>query len=509
MSFTVHFFTFTKKPNSTAVPTNTHIYHSVLCELKDNTSIITPVLVLHSSSWYDNNGNPEIITSPFQFNYCYIAQFSRYYFIRDWIWTNGLWECHLKCDVLGTYAQTITASTQYVLRSAYSFDGTIHDSYYPTKRVIYADSRTLSQFSRNLTGRMSYGYYLMAVITQGSSMGCTSYYVLDEQAMTLFKNTLFLSSAYTAVTDVSEEFVNITFNPFDYIVSCKWFPCLDMVSSSGLVLTATTDIAFGYWVRTISSGNAYILESSSITEVTHSYYLAPTSIPSHPQSSTRGTYLNGPEYTKITMCIAPYGTIDLPNDIYYLGCYFIETIDFITGDCSLRLFIPDENGQSVYECMGTYEAHMAIDVQLAQVKSTGGGLENIATGLLSNVAHNIVESIGVESPIKNIASGVINSYMNDSFTVKVGNPNGSFAQLLAFGFSGSGTNPIASPIINFTFIYVADDDNTHFGRPLCQSKTLNTLVGYTLCRDADVKTIGTDEENREINDFLNSGFFIE
>lgn len=69
---------------------------SFACSLKDNTSVLNPVIIIKSS---DNIYN---------FNYMYIQELNRYYFINDIISVNNnIWEIHGHVDVLETYKESI------------------------------------------------------------------------------------------------------------------------------------------------------------------------------------------------------------------------------------------------------------------------------------------------------------------------------------------------------------------------------------------------------------------
>ena len=62
------------------------------CVLKENTSVITPIIFIQS----DLNLST--------YNYCHIPEFSRYYYITNISSVrNGLWQINLKVDVLMTY----------------------------------------------------------------------------------------------------------------------------------------------------------------------------------------------------------------------------------------------------------------------------------------------------------------------------------------------------------------------------------------------------------------------
>lgn len=59
--------------------------------LRDETSIINPVITMN-------------ITDPTKFNYCYIPEFGRYYFINDMVSVkNKLWRLSLNVDVLESF----------------------------------------------------------------------------------------------------------------------------------------------------------------------------------------------------------------------------------------------------------------------------------------------------------------------------------------------------------------------------------------------------------------------
>ena len=51
------------------------------CLVRNGTGIINPKIELDYG----------LTTNPSQYNYCYIADFGRYYFIREWTFDAGLW----------------------------------------------------------------------------------------------------------------------------------------------------------------------------------------------------------------------------------------------------------------------------------------------------------------------------------------------------------------------------------------------------------------------------------
>lgn len=68
--------------------------------LREETSITNPVFIIESDETIVN------------YNYAYIPDFSRYYFITDITSVrNGLWRITLRCDVLESFADDILSSS--------------------------------------------------------------------------------------------------------------------------------------------------------------------------------------------------------------------------------------------------------------------------------------------------------------------------------------------------------------------------------------------------------------
>ena len=114
----ITFYSINKKQNSTKRPNTDGVTYD--CKLKEECSILTPNIKLDLG----------LSTAP-SFNYAYISDWGRYYFVKNWTFYNRLWEADLEVDVLGTYKDEIGNSNLYVLRSASRFNGRIIDTAYP------------------------------------------------------------------------------------------------------------------------------------------------------------------------------------------------------------------------------------------------------------------------------------------------------------------------------------------------------------------------------------------
>lgn len=114
----------TLKIGSTADPENridkTATWSATLTgTFKDNVSVLDPVVLVESS------------TNITGYNYAYIEEFGRYYYIKDIIVVNNvLYELHLHVDVLKTYQNQIIAAPCIVSKSANTFNMYLNDDRY-------------------------------------------------------------------------------------------------------------------------------------------------------------------------------------------------------------------------------------------------------------------------------------------------------------------------------------------------------------------------------------------
>lgn len=86
------------------------------CVLKENTSILDPVIFITTSA------------AVYGYNYMYIQELGRYYFIKDIVSVNHVkWEVHGHVDVLETYATQIKANKAVIKRQAKNFNLYLND----------------------------------------------------------------------------------------------------------------------------------------------------------------------------------------------------------------------------------------------------------------------------------------------------------------------------------------------------------------------------------------------
>lgn len=119
------------------------------CEgtLKEATSITEPVITL--------SGINSIIT---EFNYVYIPEFNRYYYVTDMVSIkNNLWAVSCKVDVLMSYKDIIYKQTAVVDRQEYNYNTMLSDNRLRVQANPYLITR---KFPKGFTGDYNYALVL-------------------------------------------------------------------------------------------------------------------------------------------------------------------------------------------------------------------------------------------------------------------------------------------------------------------------------------------------------------
>lgn len=465
---------FSKKPNSTKQPTGSGTV--VTCALKKPTSIIHPVFELQGS-----------VTT-----YNYIQWGSRYYFIDDVILThNNYTEYHCSIDVLASWKTEIGSSSEYVVRSYTNYDGLLPDFLYPvtagytynndavdlTTGIVPDPTGTLTASWDN-----SSGTYVVGIAGDSPASGSIGYYAMtagdfSDLLHELFATTLVLD---TNATDIAEATQKQLLNPFQYIVSCNWFPFA--ISTS----YGKSAIKIGWWTAQTAQGYILTRAMRSI-EMSNGVDLT-----AHPDAATRGGYLNNNPFTRRTLYAWTFGQIPLNAMDYIRGRHINVTIDIdlFTGNARLDVTALDTN--SVSALVARQYAQMCAPVQISQVSQDiiGGVSTAITTGAAAALIPGGLGFLGLASGINSAVHSVM-------------------PQVQTKGTTGSNIDFTGTPRVVSQYAYQAAMDDVHNGRPLCMTKTINTLSGYVKTENAEVDIPATQTEREAIASMMDSGFYYE
>lgn len=470
MAFTVNLYSFSKRDNSTAQPTGTGTEMS--CVLKSGSGIMRPVLAFDIG----------LSSDPSSYNYAYISAFGRYYFIEEWYFDRALWTATLKVDVLATYKSNIGSASLYVLRAAGASDGNIIDSLYPCKTGcdFASDSKTNLWISNMC--------YVIGVVSKNATCGSLVHYAMDRGDFTTMCSNLLsdvdgvgavtAQNGYNFITDCSQALQKSLVDPLQYVKTCIALP----VSLSDVSGTINQPVTVFNWDSGVNGKE--VLENTAITKT------VTFNISKHPDTNSRGNYVNSAPYTNISLTIPPFGVFDIDSSVTCNATALTATIriDSVTGKASLTITC---NGI----VLNRIEAQLGIPISLSSVKQDIiGAVSGLAGAVSGAVAGAEAGPLGIAV---GAASGIANAVTSLAPRASTIGTTGSFGTLLG-DFK-----------LDHQFFRPVDDDNTHNGRPLCAVRQINNLSGYIKVQDGDVATSGTSAEDAAIRSYLEGGFYYE
>lgn len=441
---------FSKKPNSTKQPTSGT---SKTVTLKQPTSVMNPVFVMEG----------------YNLAYNYIQWGSRYYYVDDIIIVhNNIAEYHCSTDVLATYKNDIGSSSQYILRSSASFNGNIQDFKYPTLANPTAIEQTLTNL--NTAMKNTAGGYILGTVGADSTENGVCYNLMGYSEFQQFLNYMFTGS-YLSASDISIDLQKELINPFQYVVSCLWFPFLD-----GTAGHFGSTVKFGFWDSHI--GCTVIDEDNRTYTVTDALTLT-----RHPQANTRGNFLNSSPFTRRQLEVFGFGITPIDSSYFVnsQSCAVQVKVDKYTGVGELTV---ESAGATVIKT----HAQVGVPIKLSQITQPVLAPAMAVVGSVGSVlSHKYAGAIqGIGSAIQS-----------------------AMPQVQSSGSTGSKIDFQRIPRITSQFFEISSEDNTTIGRPLCTQSTISSLGGYMECENADLDTNASPSEKATIISNMNSGFYYE
>lgn len=502
---------FTKRKNSTLQPSATTSVAEYLIDgrVKTPCSIIRPQIAFQRLPGY-----PDPMDNPAMINYAYISDWQRYYYITDWTFDSGLWIATMEDDPMASWKAFIGRSSAYVERcggvaeggTALYYDGEIVDTLYPLKHHYIITETALNAPWHGLD--IQDGCFVVGVMSDNlgiSAGGMISYWALSADELRqmmhyLMGDTFYTDAGFPPVMTLTQQLSHETakglINPLQYIASCMWFPC----DSTRLTINTSQAMPIGPW------GTSPCLGKPIIGNIGYHEHFT-FSPPSHPYANTRGFYLNYPPYTKHFVSLPPFGSFPLDITWVPIGStvYVYVAVDGVTGKATLQLFSQAPT-HGEFGCFFETSSMMGVPIQITQITSdmmgsiqsvlhAGSSLVGaVASGASGNVAGAVVGGIGALSSVGNAVA----SQMPDVRTQGV---PGSFLAFRRLDATQSGiTTKFAVPVA---------EDVSEFGRPLCETRTINTLAGYVKCGDVHLYVPAYPDEIDTIKRFMMDGFFWE
>lgn len=467
------FYSFSKRTNSTKLPAGGQSYN---IDTKAPCNIINPEIKMAGP------------VNPTGYNYCYIPLWSRYYWVKNWTYSDSLWIASLVVDTLASYRDQIGSSTEYVLRSSAMHNGTICDTMYPT--AAHITTKTIAANKTPYTDNVEdpvQGFFVVAVNAPGYvSFGGSVFLAMSGTTFGALIDALLSDTDYLDIdaSEISNNLTKALFNPIQYISKAFWLPLGN--AAIGQPITA---IPVGWW-KMPNIGNAYVIQSGNDKQV----YTLSISTPHHPENVSRGVYADGAPYSEYTLYFPPFGEIKLNANLFVQQStlYCRLTVDYYTGDAVLDLSFKNDFSSIILSTSGS----IAVPVQLAQISTNVdevaslGGLIQTAVGAVAGAA---AAFFGGGDIINGIASGAQQTTVQSQ-------TKGGFASVAKYGIK---------PYITGLFYDLVDDNNEDHGRPLCKRVQLSSIPGFIMVDDPDIELNATAAEIDSVKSYLKNGFFYE
>ena len=393
------------------------------------------------------------------------------------------------------------------------FNGAISDTTYPALTDVQIDQMN---FRNPFMTQVNQGTYVVGIICSedDNAVGAVTYYALTPSEFGDLKDTLFgvdglyvmgLVDSPTApynwtATDIGEQIFKTMYNPFQYIVSCSWFP----VDPNDIPGQPVTSLHIGWWIYTVSG--------KRMTQTVGNFSDEVLQLPSHPQY-TRGRYLNHAPYTQ-RILYGKFGSIPIDTSYFDLDNpivtdpyqYLVNTysVDYVTGQCLFQVFASRYSTGTDRKLIHKTEFLIGVPIQLAQIGTDFLGAVSTAIKEGGNIASSAITGYlgggsagAIAGGIAGLGTGIYNILNSAMPQLETSGVNGSFI-----------ANELSTSLIS-KFYVIVEEDITHRGRPLCTNRRINTLSGFVLCAEGDIDLNAYDSERREVKQFLTEGFFWE
>ena len=497
---TLTLWNFAKDTNSTKRPTiqNAVQLFSDLVEIFEPCSFHDPAFILNGAVGYAAYSSS---------NYAYVTEWNAYYWVGERTFSGGQIIVSCELDPLATYKAAINASSQFVLRSASTANKHIVDTMYPAveQAKLLRNVLVTEADGNPYVSNINNGVFILGITsnaaTSGSSMGTNLYVSMTPAEMYSFTQAMLGNDAWMGVGsqgfELSADLAKMILNPLQYIQSCKFFPFKP--NTNIFRKTQLSSIPFGWWSIT---ANCYTAFDGTDQTVTKSFNI---NIPKHPQAATYGQYLNYSPFSEYKLVLPVVGKIDLPSRVGMMDRIQVTmNIDIPTGQAMYRVYSDNDSPAMNFFEM-SFAADVAVDIPIAQItrdviSATKGAISTVAEASSAIGVSTIIE------PGKAIAAAAnsINSAIDTAISAVKPIPAfmgsaGCIAQYKAI-----------YPAVENNYHETATPNNSHFGSPLCATKTLSTLSGITVCSSPHIDIPGAAKQDVEyIESVMATGIRLE
>ena len=461
--FDIYLFTFAKKENSTKQPSLTG-QTPFQCDIKSPSSLINPLIELHSN------------TNPVAFNYAYIPEFNRYFFVSDWRYDRGLWFANFSVDVLATYKPYIGDTNMYITRSSAGHNMYLSDRSYPITNEMTTHTGAQTWIVNDGSFPTGGNFFVNVLSSTGTNgnVGSTCYQ-MNNTNFRSFIQEIFAKYDDTSLWSSMElAYKNYIYNPINFIYSCYWFP---FTITNG---TSVSSIKLGGLDVSVSAdriGNGLLTQSHDF-----SLYI-------HPQSPTYGYYLNYPPYMRTVFSAKAFGRIE----------YVPPLLE--DASMSLRLYVESDVRTGMTKIYTSdnrinFDVPMGIEVPITQNSSNFFG--KASNVVQDNMIGSLYEATGNKLGILKKGLDVVDDMLSlmQRNTTTVGNV-------------GTVANYPFTIKLTQEYYNVTDSDSANNGWPYGKIAKPSTLGGFMIADKCVLDCPATDIELASLRRYVETGFYYE
>ena len=404
--------------------------------------------------------NPVLQLKSTILDYNYFQIFGRFYYITDCVaLRNGMIEITGEIDPMATYKSSILATNAYVERSASSYNDKLEDNLVDVEAQ---DEVTTTTLTSSEVWFNNVGVFVLTVINNLSNTNMFSSYMMLPSEMEKLSHYFNINfNNWSGINDLLSWLQAISFKTAGAVIDLKWLPLIATFPTQAGSFSTAEDIKVGEDVLTGIYGYRY-LETNPTTD---DLVFSASSI-----GYSRSDFRRQNPYTRLRAFIPFYGFVELNPLDFPEGIKLQYNLDYLTGDCVVLIQSVENNVTTTVE---------SVRLSLSAVLPTSNGNKG-----------------GVDIPVL--------SSLSQSFSSPV------------FGSSYSGGGGVSGRAWSLTltpFLEVIEKQTTVvtnvLGRPVNRNFTLQNLSGYCKCKNASVSCIASPELKSQIDNILNSGFFIE
>lgn len=522
-------YKFSKKENSTAQPTAQTPSLPVSININDgDSSILSPSIRLPSNQSGVPSGS-----RLFDYNYIYIADFNRYYYVSNWSFNgDGTWTAYCNVDELASWKTDIVASPGYVGRSQSYYDQYIQDRFYPARNtpVTIRDNA-----NTGFTVFANAGTYVLGVSSSkatsthsNGTLGSVHYYMMTESEFkSLSQSLLGIYNASGVITQPlwmnksdstfkADAWQSLN-NPIQYVVSCRYYPVLLFDPT-----TTTEQIMMGGWLAGGQGGRPMNRLYDEIPASTGEIPISNVNQVGEYNADDYPTYAPYANY----ILQSPWGEFMLdPNIMATIlrretpKLYWKLMINYTNGNGTFVVMdtpgaFPEMSARTTRHELVRTEVKVGTDIALVATYQDEKYVMNVGKGLVASIGDIIGAGAGAMGGGAMGAMGAIGSGITSTGNLLFGIADAAIgAEKSAQGstFTESNNTPVCTQItVQQTRYSTVGRSPEMFGKPYKQAvQNLNGFSGFVQMDYTQFKANCTDVESKNIIMRLLGGVYIE